>query len=125
MARIMWTSMQCGLCRASTCCGTPCGMKIRSIKCRSHQRFAERHMMSTGFQNDISQLEKKIRRSLLVVFHSFCNLKYSLQKFFFNVDTIKLVAYAEQLLLRNKAAVCCPLLCSIVWMHHYQVNIEI
>ncbi len=54
MARIMWTSMWHSLGRASACCGMPCGMKIRSAKCRSHQRFAARHMMSKGFQNFIS-----------------------------------------------------------------------
>ncbi len=39
IARIMWTSMGCGLDRASA----RCGMKIRSAKCRSHQIFAMRH----------------------------------------------------------------------------------
>ncbi len=82
---------------ASACRGMPYGMKIQSAKCLSHQRFATRRTMSKGFQNNISQLEKKIRRSLLISFHSFCNLKYSLQKFFFNVDAIKLAAYDEQL----------------------------
>ncbi len=61
----------------------PCGMKIRSAKCQFHQRFAVWHMMSKGFQNGISQLEKKIRRSSLVSVHSFCNLKYNLQKILF------------------------------------------
>ncbi len=58
-------------------------MKILSTKCRSHKTFAAQHTMSKGFQNDISQLEKKIGRSSLVSFHSFCNLKYSLQNFFY------------------------------------------
>ncbi len=40
-------------------------------------------MMSKRFQNGISQEKKKIRQSSLVSFHSFCNLKYSLQKIFF------------------------------------------
>ncbi len=79
-----------------------------------HQRFAARHMMSKWFQNYISQLEKKIRRSLLVSFHSFCNI---CKKFFFNVDAIKLMAYVEQLLSRSKAAMCCILPRGIVWMH--------
>ncbi len=76
MARIMWTSMQRGLGRASSCHG----IKNRPAKCRSHQRFAAQHMISKRFQNYISQLEKKIRQSLLVSFHSFCNL---CKRFFF------------------------------------------
>ncbi len=77
--------MRRGLGRASACHGMQGGMKIRPAKCRSHKRFAAWHMMSKGFQNDISQLEKKIRQGLLVSFRSFCNLKYSLQKFFFRM----------------------------------------
>ncbi len=76
MARIMWTSMQHSLGRASSCRG----ITIRSAKCRSHQRFAGWHMMSRESQNYISYLEKKIRRSLLVSFPSFCNLR---KRFFF------------------------------------------
>ncbi len=33
------------------------------------------------------------------------------------MDTIKLAAYAEQLLLHSKAAMCCILPRGIVWMH--------
>ncbi len=75
------------------------------------------HMMSKGFQNGISQLEKKIRRSSPISFHSFGNMKKVCKKFFFHVDAIALVAYAEQLLPRGKAAVCCILPCGIVWTH--------
>ncbi len=65
----------------------------------------------------LHQLEKKVRWSSLVSFHSFCNPKYGLQKNFFNVDAIKLAAYAEQLLPRGKAAMCCILGCDTVWTH--------
>ncbi len=57
-----------------------CGTKIQLAKSRSHQRFAAWHMMSKGFTNYISYLEKQIRRSILVSFHSFCNLP---KRFFF------------------------------------------
>ncbi len=92
----------------------PCNMKIRSAKCRSHQRFAVRHIMSKGFQNYISLLEKKIRQSSLVSFRSFCNC---CKKIFFNVNASKLAAYAKQLLLHSKGAMCCILPRGIVWMH--------
>ncbi len=82
MVRIMWTLMRHGLGRASACHSMSCSMKIRSAKCRSHERFAAWHMMSKGFQNCISQLEKKTRWSSLVSFHSFCNPTYSLRKKF-------------------------------------------
>ncbi len=73
--------------------------------------------MSKGFQNGISQFEKKIRPSSPISFYSFGNLKKVCEKFFFHVDVITLVAYAEQLLPRGKAAVCCILPRSIVWTH--------
>ncbi len=76
-----------------------------------------RHMMSKGFQNGISQFEKKIRQSSPVSFHSFCNLKKVCKKLFFHVDAIALAAYDEQLLPRGKAAVCCILPRGIVWTH--------
>ncbi len=72
--------------------------------------------MSKEFQNGISQFEKKIRPSSPISFHTFGNLKVC-KKFFFHVDAIALAAYAEQLLLRGKAAVCCILPCGIVWTH--------
>ncbi len=75
------------------------------------------HLMSKGFQNVISQFEKKIRLSSPISFHSFCNLMKVCKKFFFHVDAIALAAYAEQLLPRSKAAVCCILSHDIVWMH--------
>ncbi len=74
-------------------------------------------MMSKGFQNGISQFEKKIRPSLPISFHSFGNLKKVCKKFFFHVDAIALAAYAEQLLPRGKAAVCCILSRGIVWTY--------
>ncbi len=52
----------------------PCSMKIWSAKCRSHQRFAVRHMMSGVSKLHQPVRKKKIRRSSLVSFHSFCNL---------------------------------------------------
>ncbi len=54
MAVIRWTSMWCGLGRASVCRRMPSGVKIRSAKCWSHQRFAAQHIMSKWFQNHIS-----------------------------------------------------------------------
>ncbi len=81
---------------------------------------AVRHMMSKGFQNGISQFEKNIRPSLPISFHSFGNLKKVCKKFFFHVDTIALAAYAEQLLPRGKAAVCCILPRGIVWTYLYE-----
>ncbi len=74
-------------------------------------------MMSKGFQNGISQFEKKIRPSSSNSFHTFDNMKKVCKKFFFYVDTIALAAYAEQLLPRGKAAVCCILLRGIEWTH--------
>ncbi len=106
--------MRCSLGRASACCGMLCGMKIQATKCWSHQTFAVWHMMSKRFQNYISQLEKKIRQSSLISFHSFCNL---CKKLFFNTDAIKQAAYAEQHLPHSKAAMYCILPCGIVWMH--------
>ncbi len=95
--RIMWMSMQLGLDRASACCG----IKIQSAKCQSHQRFATRHMMSKRFQNGISQLQKKIRWSSWSRFTVFVTWSIVCKKFFFNVDAIKLAAYAKQLLPRT------------------------
>ncbi len=78
---------------------------------------ATRHMMSKGFQNGISQFEKKIRPSSPISFRSFGNLKKVCKKLFFHADAITLAVYAEQLLPRGKAAVCCILPRGIVWMH--------
>ncbi len=75
------------------------------------------HMMSKGFQNGISQFEKKIRPSSPISFHSYGNLKKVCKKFFFHVDAIAWATYAEQLLPCGKAAVCCILPRCIVWMH--------
>ncbi len=47
--------------------------------------------MSKGFQNGISQFEKKIRPNLPISFHSFGNLKVC-KKLFFHVDAIALAA---------------------------------
>ncbi len=74
-------------------------------------------MMNKGFQNGISQFEKKITPTLPISFHSFGNLKKVCKTFFFHVDMIALAAYTEQLLPRGKAAVCCILPRSIVWTH--------
>ncbi len=73
--------------------------------------------MSKGVQNGISHFEKKIKPSSPISFHSFGNLKEVCKKFLFHGDAIALAAYAEQLLPRGKAAVCCILPHGIVWMH--------
>ncbi len=78
---------------------------------------ATRHMMSKRFQNGISHSEKKTKPSSTISFHSFGNLKKVCKKFFFHMDAIALAAYAEQLLPRSKAAVCCILQHGIVWTH--------
>ncbi len=44
----------------------------------------------------------------------YCNL---CKKFVFNVNAIKLAAYAEQPWPRSKAAMCCILPRNVVWMH--------
>ncbi len=67
--------------------------------------------MNKGFQNGISQFEKKITPSSPISVHSFGNLEKVCKKLFFHVDMVALVAYAEQLLPHSKAAVCCILLC--------------
>ncbi len=51
--------------------------------------------MNKGFQNGISQFEKKITPSSPISFYSFSNLKKVCKKFFFHVDMIALAAYAE------------------------------
>ncbi len=44
---------------------------------------ATRYVMSKGFQNGISQFEKKVRPSSPISFHSCGNLKKVCKKFFF------------------------------------------
>ncbi len=107
-----------------TLCRLGCGMPFDAARLKNlidklsvSSKEAKRHMKSKGFQNGISQFEKKIRQSSPVSFHSFCNLKKVCKKFFFHVDAIALAAYAEQLLPRSKAAVCCILLRGIEWTH--------
>ncbi len=103
--KYMWTFRRLG-------CGMPfdAARPKNSIgKLSVPSKEAAWHMMSKGFQNGISRFEKIIRQSSPVLFHSFCNLKKVCKKFFFHVDAIALVAYAEQLLPRSKAAVCCIL----------------
>ncbi len=75
------------------------------------------HMMGKGFQSGVSQFEKKIIPSSPISFHSFGDLKKVCKRFFFHVEAIALAAYTEQLLPRDKAAVCCILLRGIVWAH--------
>ncbi len=89
------TTSICGRCvgLSAECRSMLRGLKIRSANCRSHQ--------------------SKPRGT----FHSFGNLKKVCKKFFCHVDMIALVAYAEQLLPRGKAAVCCILSRGIVWRH--------
>ncbi len=90
----MWT-----LCRLG--CGIPFAAawpKNLISKLSVPSKEAAWHMMSKGFQNGISQFEKKIIPSSLISFHSFCNLKKVCKKFFFHVDAIALAAYAEQLM---------------------------
>ncbi len=88
---------------------------IRKLSVPSKE--ASRHMMRKGFQNGISQFEKKIRPSSPFSFYSFGDLKKVCKKLFFHVDVIALAAYAEQLLPRGKAAVCCILPHGIVWTY--------
>ncbi len=111
--KYMWTLRRLG-------CGMPfdAAQPKNSIgKLSFPSKEAARHMMSKGFENGISQFGKKIRPSSPISFHSFCNLKKVCKKFFFHVDAIALAAYAEQLLRRGKAAVCCILPRGIVWTH--------
>ncbi len=75
-----------------------CAPKNLIVKLLVPSKEAAQHMMSKGFQNGISQFEKKIRQSSQVSFHSFCNLKKVCKKFFFHVDAITSAAYAERLL---------------------------
>ncbi len=93
MVRIMWTSMWYGLGRAFACSGMLYGMKIRSTKCRSHQKLAAPrfavncsellawHLMSKGFQNFC--IQTKNVKNTRFSFHSFCNLKYGQQTIIF------------------------------------------
>ncbi len=95
----------------------PCGIKIWSPKCRSHQMFAMRHMMSKGFKIASASWRKKsdeVHRSRSTVFVTWSIV---CEKFVFNVYAITLAAYVEQLLPHGKAAVCCILPRSIMWMH--------
>ncbi len=111
--KYMWTLRRLG-------CGMPfdAARPKNSIgKLSVPSKEAARHMMNKGFQNGFSQFEKKITPSLPISFHSFGNLKKVCKKFFFHVDMIALAAYAEQISPHSKAAVCCILLRSIVWMH--------
>ncbi len=113
--KYMWTLHRLG-------CGMPfdAAWPKNSIgKLSVPSKEAARHMMRKGFQNGISQFEKEIRPSSPISFLSFGNLKKVCKKFFFLVDTIALAAYAEQLLPRGKAAVCCILPHGIVWTHLY------
>ncbi len=89
----------------------PRSMKILSATCRYLQRFSVptfavnlsvnvifgAHMMRTCFS-----------------LHSFCKLKYSWEKVFFNADEINFVVYAEQLLPHDIAILCCILSCGTV-----------
>ncbi len=107
----MWTLRRLG-----------CGMPVDAARPKNlinkfsvPSKEAMWHTMSKGFQNGISQFEKKVRPSSPISFHSFGNLKKVCKKFFFHVDAIALAAYAEQLLPWGKAAVCCILPRGIVW----------
>ncbi len=115
----------CGRCvgLAAACRSMLRGLKIRSANCRSHQKKPRGIWWIRGFQNGISQFEKKITPSLPISFHNFGNLKKVCKKFFFHVDAIALAAYAKQLLPHGKAAVCCILPRGIVWTHlnSYQI----
>ncbi len=88
---------------------------IRKLSVPSKE--AAQHMMNKGFQNGISQFEKKITPSWPISLNSFGNLEKVCAKFFFHVNVIALAAYAEQLLPYGKATVCCILTHGIVWTH--------
>ncbi len=109
---------------ATSICGRCVGMPFNAARPKNligkllvPSKEVARHLMNKGFQNGISQLEKQIRPSSPISFHSFGNLKKVCKKFFFHVDAIALAACAEQLLPRSKAALCCILPRSIVWTH--------
>ncbi len=98
--KYMWTLLRLG-----------CGMSFDAARPKKligklsvPSKEAARHMMRKGFQNGISQFEKKIRPSSPILFHSFGNPKVC-KKFFFHEDGIALVAYAEQLLSRQSCSV--------------------
>ncbi len=110
---------------ATSICGCCVGMPFDATQPKNSigklsvpSKEAVRHMISKGFQNGISQFEKKIRPSSPISFHSFGNPKVC-KKFFFHADAIALATYAEQLLPRGKAALCCILPRGIVWTHLY------
>ncbi len=80
-----------------------CGMLFDAVRPKNSigklsvpSKEAALHMMSQGFQNGISQFEKKIIPSSPISFHSFGNLKKVCKKFFFHVDAIALAAYAAR-----------------------------
>ncbi len=70
---------------AVACCLMLHGLKIWSANCRSYQRKPRGiwWVRSKGFQNGISQFEKK-KRSSPVSFYSFCNLKKVCKKIMFS-----------------------------------------
>ncbi len=66
-----------------------CGMPFDAVRPKNLigklsvlSKEATWHMISKGFQNGISQFEKKIRQHSPVSFHSFCNLKKVYKKLF-------------------------------------------
>ncbi len=68
-----------------------CGMPFNPVRPKNSigklsvpLKEAARHIMSKGFQNGISQFEKKIRQSSPVLFHSFYNLKKVYKKIIFS-----------------------------------------
>ncbi len=105
-----------------TLCRLGCGMlfddaqvKIRSANCQSHQRKPRGIWWVKGFKMVSASLRKKSDKV-----HQFCSTVFLTRrsaKNFFLVDAIPLAAYAKQLLLRGKSALCCILPHGIVWTH--------
>ncbi len=82
------TAAKCGkaarqkLCRATSICGRCVGMPFDAVWSKNSigkllvpSKEVARHLMNKGFQNSISQFEKKITLSSSISFHSFGNLK--------------------------------------------------
>ncbi len=87
------TAAKCGkaawqkLCYVTSICGRCVGMPFDAAwpknligKLSVPSKEAARHMMSKGFQNDISQFEKKITPSSPILFDSFRNPKKGWKK---------------------------------------------
>ncbi len=105
-------------------CRLGCGMPFDAVRPKNSidklsvpSKEAAWHLMSKGFQNGISQFEKKNQTKFADLVPQFWQPEEGLQKIRFSCGRDPLAAYVEQLLLRGKAAVCCILPHGIVWTH--------